>query len=85
MADQSQLHAGSTVEDAVASILRSVLPPAFRRDVASCARLVMERTVVGRYAGTRWIALSDSESERVAREVGEVAAQWVTGAGPRKT
>ena len=82
MADQSQLHAGSTVEDAVASILRSVLPPAFHDDVARCARLVMQRAFVARYAATRWIALSETESERIAREVGDVAAQWVIVAAP---
>ena len=78
MADESQLHAGSTVEDAVASILRSVLPPAFHSDMARCVGIVMQRPALARYAGKRWVALSEQDTNAIAREVGDVAAELVT-------
>ena len=78
MADESQLHAGSTVEDAVASILRSVLPTALYSEIADCVRTVMRRETIAPFVGKRWVALSEREAAVIAREVGDVAAELVT-------
>jgi len=81
MRDKPTIDPDSTVRHVVIRLLIEALPPELHAAAPDLASRVGEHPAVAPHFGKRWGAVTESQGNIIAREVGLVARDVIAGAG----